>query len=311
MQKIEELCELAPLHNPAGLLGIKAFMKRLPNACSVAVFDTSFHQTLSPETYLYPIPYRLYDQYKIRKYGFHGTNHQYVAHEAANILEKPLESLKIISCHLGNGSSICAIENGKSVNTSMGFTPLAGLMMGTRSGTIDPSIIPYMMEKTGYSIDEVLEVFNKESGLLGISGISNDFRDVEQASKHNDERARLAIKMFIDRIVEYIGSYVALMNGVDAIVFTAGIGENSSAVRQAIVSKLGYLGAKMDMELNENRAACIHTPDSKVSLLVIPANEELMIVRDTWRLSKAQQYIRMTVNELLPVPEKRAVAVLQ
>lgn len=288
IQKIENLCELAPLHNPAGLLGIRAFMKGLPKACAVAVFDTSFHQTLAPETYLYPVPLKLYNQYHIRKYGFHGTNHQYVANEAALLLEKPLKDLKIISCHLGNGSSICAIQGGKSVNTSMGFTPLAGLMMGTRSGTVDPSIIPFIMKKTGLTIDEMMDMFNKESGLLGISGISNDFRDVELAAKAHNEQAELAIKMFVNRVTECVGGYVALMGGVDAIVFTAGIGEHSASVRQAVVSNLAYLGAKLDFRSNEENGPYIHTPDSKVSLLVIPANEELMIARDTWRLSEGQ-----------------------
>jgi len=286
--KIEELAEFAPLHNPASVQGIQAFMGKMPDALSVAVFDTAFHQTMAPETYLYPIPYEFFQKYNIRKFGFHGTNHHYVSKEAARILNSRIENMKVISCHLGNGVSICAIDHGKSVNTSMGFTPLAGLMMGTRSGTVDPSIVPYMMEKTRTDIHGILSILNKKSGFLGISGISNDYRDVEEAAKWGHERAQLALKMFLSRIREYIGAYVAFMDGVDAIIFTGGIGENSAVVRNDILSNMTYLGVRIDKDLNNRNAISIHQPDSKVKLLVIPANEELMIAREAWCISERQ-----------------------
>ena len=253
IEKIDSLSALAPLHNPANLAGIKAFFKVLPNIHAVAVFDTAFHQTMPKSSYLYSLPFEYYANFDIRKYGFHGTSHKYVAQRAAEMLGKPLEELRLISCHLGNGSSIAAIENGKSIDTTMGFTPLAGLTMGTRSGDIDPALIPYIMEKTEKSADEVVEILNKKSGLLALSGISSDLRDIEEAADKGHERANLALEVFANRIHQYIGSYAARMRGVDAIIFTAGIGENSDVVRARVATGLEFMGVYFDPSLNNVR----------------------------------------------------------
>ncbi|MEQ2527017.1 acetate kinase [Bacillaceae bacterium CLA-AA-H227] len=287
LQKIEALSELAPLHNPANLTGIKAFQEVLPNVPAVAVFDTAFHQTMPANSYLYSLPYEYYEKYGIRKYGFHGTSHKYVSQRAAEMLGRPLEQLRLLSCHLGNGASIAAIQGGKSIDTSMGFTPLAGVTMGTRSGNIDPALIPYIMEKTNKTADEVLDVLNKESGMLAISGFSSDLRDITQEAEKGNERAELALQVFGDRIHKYIGSYAARMYGVDAIIFTAGIGENSSAIRERVLRGLEFMGVYFDPALNEvhGEEAFISFPHSPVKVLVIPTNEEVMIARDVVRLA--------------------------
>ncbi|WP_144510925.1 acetate/propionate family kinase [Bacillus sp. FJAT-22090] len=284
---LDKLSELAPLHNPANVTGIKEFAKELPNVPAVAVFDTAFHQTMPESSYLYAIPYNYYEKYGIRKYGFHGTSHKYVANRAAQLLNRPIETTRFISCHLGNGASIAAIHRGKSIDTSMGFTPLAGVTMGTRSGNIDPALIPYLMEKTGKSAEDVLDVLNKKSGMLGISGFSSDLRDiVTEASKGND-RAQLALDVFANRIHKYIGSYAARMNGVDAIIFTAGIGENSEVIREKVLTGLQFMGVYMDPDLNKlnGKEAFINYPHSPVKVIVIPTNEEIMIARDTMRIA--------------------------
>lgn len=287
LQKIEDLSELAPLHNPANVTGIKAFQRILPNVPAVAVFDTAFHQTMPPSSYLYSLPYEYYEKYKIRKYGFHGTSHKYVTERAAEMLERPLKHLRLISCHLGNGASIAAVEGGKSVDTSMGFTPLAGVTMGTRSGNIDPALIPYIMEKTGKTAEEVVEVLNKKSGLLALSGFSSDLRDITGAAEKGDERAELALEVFANRIHKYIGSYAAKMNGVDAIIFTAGIGENSAPIRAKILKGLEFMGVYWDPEANKQHGGdrFISYPFSPVKVMVIPTNEEVMIARDVVRLA--------------------------
>ncbi|MFS8651079.1 MAG: acetate kinase [Caldibacillus sp.] len=287
LREIEELADLAPLHNPANVTGIKAFKEVLPDVPAVAVFDTAFHQTMPEQSYLYSLPYEYYKKYKIRKYGFHGTSHKYVTQRAAELLERPLKSLRLISCHLGNGASIAAVVGGKSIDTSMGFTPLAGVTMGTRSGNIDPALIPYIMEKTGKTADEVVNVLNNESGLLGISGVSSDLRDLTEAAKAGNKRAELALDVFADRIHKYIGSYAAKMNGVDAIIFTAGIGENSAEIRERILRGLEFMGVYWDVEANKNAKgeAFINYPFSPVKVLVIPTNEEVMIARDVVRLA--------------------------
>ncbi|WP_102263866.1 acetate kinase [Mesobacillus jeotgali] len=288
LQKIEELSELAPLHNPANLTGIRAFQQVLPNVPAIAVFDTAFHQTMPENSFLYSLPYDYYKKYGIRKYGFHGTSHKYVSQRAAEMLGRPVEHLRLISCHLGNGASIAAIEGGKSIDTSMGFTPLAGVTMGTRSGNIDPALIPYIMEKTDKTADEVLDVLNKESGMLGVSGFSSDLRDIEDEAEKGNERAELALKVFADRIHKYIGSYAARMCGVDAIIFTAGIGENSSAIRARVLQGLEFMGIYWDPALNKVRGeeAFISYPHSPVKVMVIPTDEEVMIARDVVRLAK-------------------------
>ncbi|MFD2618048.1 acetate/propionate family kinase [Terrilactibacillus laevilacticus] len=288
LKKIEDLSELAPLHNPANLVGIRAFQQILPHVPSVVVFDTAFHQSMPKESYLYSLPYEYYENYSIRKYGFHGTSHQYVSIKAAEILNQPIEDLKLISCHLGNGASITAIKGGKSYDTSMGFTPLAGLTMGTRSGDIDPALIPYIMEKTGQNASEVVNVLNKKSGLLGLSGFSSDLRDIESEMVKGHERAKLALSIFVERIQKYIGSYVAKMQGVDAIIFTAGIGENSYHIRENVTDGLKWMGVALDNERNRKVSGetIISTPESKVKVLVIPTNEEVMIARDTIRISE-------------------------
>ena len=275
--------ELAPLHNPANLIGIDACEKLLPGKPQVGVFDTAFHQTMPEKAYLYAIPYELYDKYKIRRYGFHGTSHKYVSARCSEILEKPIEDLKIITCHLGNGASVCAIKNGKSIDTSMGFTPLEGLAMGTRSGDIDPAVISFVSEKENLTVKEVENILNKQSGVLGISGISSDFRDLEDAAAEGNKKAQIALDIFHYRVAKYVGEYAAAMNGVDAVVFTAGIGENGPETREAICEYLGYLGIFIDKDRNNCRGkeVIISTEDSKIKALAIPTNEELVIARDT------------------------------
>jgi acetate kinase len=288
MEEIAEVSELAPLHNPANLTGIRAFKEILPNIPAVAVFDTAFHQTMPPESYLYSLPYDYYEKYGIRKYGFHGTSHKYVSQRAAELMDRPVEQLRLISCHLGNGASIAAIEGGKSVDTSMGFTPLAGVTMGTRSGNIDPALIPFIMRKTGKTADEVLHVLNKESGMLALSGFSSDLRDIESKSEAGDERAELALDVFAERIHKYLGSYAARMSGVDAIIFTAGVGENSTTVRERVLKGLEFMGVYYDPSLNNVRGKeqFLTYPHSPVKVIVIPTNEEVMIARDTVRLAE-------------------------
>ncbi|KOP84070.1 acetate kinase [Cytobacillus solani] len=288
LAKIEALSELAPLHNPANITGIKAFQQVLPNVPAVAVFDTAFHQTMPASSFLYSLPYEYYKKYGIRKYGFHGTSHKYVSQRAAEMLGRPLDQLRLISCHLGNGASIAAIEGGKSIDTSMGFTPLAGVTMGTRSGNIDPALIPFIMEKTNQTADEVLDVLNKKSGMLAVSGFSSDLRDIEVQASEGNERAKLALEVFAGRIHKYIGSYAAKMYGVDAIIFTAGIGENSDVIRARVLQGLEFMGVYFDPSLNKVRGeeAFVNYPHSPVKVMIIPTDEEVMIARDVVRLSK-------------------------
>ncbi|MDF9760176.1 acetate kinase [Peribacillus simplex] len=286
IEEIEKLSELAPLHNPANITGIKAF-RQILDVPAVAVFDTAFHQTMAADSYLYSLPFEYYENYGIRKYGFHGTSHKYVSQRAAAMIGRPIEQLRLLSCHLGNGASITAIKDGKSIDTSMGFTPLAGVTMGTRSGNIDPALIPYIMEKTGKTADEVLDVLNKKSGILALSGFSSDLRDIQVEADKGNDRAVLALEVFADRIHKYIGSYSAKMGGVDGIIFTAGIGENSQAIRGRILEGLEFMGVYWDKDLNRTsgKEAFINTPYSPVKVMVIPTNEEIMIVRDTMRLA--------------------------
>lgn len=283
MKAIEECNDLAPLHNPANLIGITACQVLMPNVPMVAVFDTAFHQTMPEEAYLYGIPYSYYEQYKVRKYGFHGTSHSFVSKRLIQLIEKEDKESKVIVCHLGNGSSITAVKDGKSVDTSMGFTPLDGLIMGTRSGSIDPAVVQFLADKLNCSLDEVITILNKKSGVEGISGVSSDFRDLEKASLEGNERATIALDLFAYRCAQYIGSYVASMNGVDAIAFTAGIGENNISMRKQILTYLGYLGITIDDDRNNSRGTevCISTDESKVKVFVIPTNEELAIARET------------------------------
>ena len=280
---LEDCCELAPLHNPPNLVGIRACKKIMPNVPQVAVFDTAFHANMPAKAYLYAIPYEMYENHKIRKYGFHGTSHKYVSNQAAALLGKPYESLKIITCHLGNGSSIAAVDRGRCVDTTMGLTPLEGLAMGTRSGDIDPAVIPFMMQKEGITAQDALDVLNKKSGVLGISGVSSDFRDLSQAAESGNTRAQAALDVFCYRVARYIGSYAAAMNGVDAIVFTAGVGENAGDIREAVCNYLGFLGVELDAQKNAQRGKLldISTPGAKVRVLSVPTNEELVIARDT------------------------------
>ena len=287
--KIDELAELAPLHNKAALMGIEACREQMPGKPMVAVYDTSFFQTIPPKAYMYPLPYELYEKHAIRKYGAHGTSHRYIAERAAAFMDEPLEDLKLITCHLGNGCSISAIDHGVAVDTSMGLTPLDGLMMGTRCGAIDPAIVPFIMEKENLTAAEVNDLMNKKSGLLGISGISNDLRSVRQASEEGDERAQLAYDMYSNSAKKYIGQYIAVMGGVDAIVLTAGVGENCDKMRRMIFAGLQPLGIKIDLE--KNRAGLrgereISTDDSEVRIVIIPTDEEYMIARDTYQLVK-------------------------
>ncbi len=287
--KIDELAELAPLHNKAALMGIEACREQMPGKPMVAVFDTSFFQTIPPKAYMYPLPYELYEKHAIRKYGAHGTSHRYIAERAAAFMDEPLEDLKLITCHLGNGCSISAIDHGVAVDTSMGLTPLDGLMMGTRCGAIDPAIVPFIMEKENLTAAEVNDLMNKKSGLLGISGISNDLRSVRQASEEGDERAQLAYDMYSNSAKKYIGQYIAVMGGVDAIVLTAGVGENCDKMRRMIFAGLQPLGIKIDLEKNRaglRGAREISTDDSEVRIVIIPTDEEYMIARDTYQLVK-------------------------
>lgn len=289
LEQIEELSELAPLHNPANATGIRAFKKLLPEITSVAVFDTAFHTTMPKENYLYSIPMEYYDEFAARKYGAHGTSHQYVSERAADMLGKPLEDLKIITCHLGNGASITAVDGGVSVDTSMGFTPLAGVTMGTRSGDIDASLLPYLMNKLEITdINEMINILNKKSGLLGLSGISSDMRDIEEAAETGNDRAQTALDIFHNRVQKYIGQYIAVMNGVDAIVFTAGIGENAATTRKIIIDGISWFGCEIDDEKNDIRGEerVISSDDSKVKVLLIPTDEELVILRDVVRFAE-------------------------
>ena len=283
---LRECADLAPLHNPPNIMGIEACQQLMPGKPMAGTFDTAFHHTIPDYAYIYPIPYEYYKKYGVRKYGFHGTSHKYVAERAAEIVGKPLESLKIITCHLGNGASITAVNGGKSVETSMGFTPLEGLAMGTRCGSIDPAIIAFIMEKENKTVEEVNNILNKRSGVLGISGVSSDFRDLEQAAEKGDYGAKLAIEVFAYKVKKFIGSYSAVMNGVDVIVFTAGLGENSVSMRERICSGLDYLGLELDPEANNVRGkeAIISKPGCKVKAVVIPTNEELMIARETVKI---------------------------
>ena len=288
MAAIEECNPLAPLHNPANIIGIKACQKLMPGTPMVAVFDTAFHQTMPPVAYTYALPYEYYEKDAVRRYGFHGTSHKYVSQRAAAMLGKPIEELKLISCHLGNGSSVTAIDGGKSVDTSMGFTPLAGLPMGTRSGDIDAGIMEYLMNKYNMNINEMLTILNKKSGVLGISGVSSDFRDLESAAEQGNKRAALAVEAFEYGVKKLIGSYAAAMGGVDAIIFTAGVGENGIGNRANIVKGLEFMGVKLDTEANKVRGeeTVISAADSKVKILLIPTNEELMIAIDTAALAQ-------------------------
>ncbi|WMM26735.1 acetate kinase [Tissierella sp. MB52-C2] len=286
MKVLDECIELAPLHNPPNITGIEACKELMPNTPMVAVFDTAFHQTMESDNYIYPIPYEYYEKYKIRRYGFHGTSHKYVSLRAAEILGKDVKDLNIVTCHLGNGSSVCAVKGGKSMDTSMGFTPLEGLAMGTRSGDIDPAIIPFIMDKEGMTFEEVNNMLNKQSGVLGISGVSSDFRDLEIAMGEGNSRAKLALDVFVNRVKKYVGAYVATMCSIDALVFTAGIGENSGYIREKVCEGLECLGIKIDSELNNVRGeeAQLNKDLTSATILVIPTNEELMIARDTLEL---------------------------
>lgn len=283
MDALEECIEMAPLHNPPNILGIKACEKLMPGVAQVGVFDTAFHQTMPKHAFIYGLPYEVYKKHGIRRYGFHGTSHKFVSQQCAEMMGKKPEDIKVITCHLGNGSSVAAVKNGAVVDTSMGLTPLEGLVMGTRCGDIDPAILPMLMKKENMDADAIDSYINKESGVLGISGVSSDFRDIEGAADGGNERAQLALDVFAYRVQKYVGAYAAAMNGVDAIVFTAGLGENSISMRESIAEAFGYLGAKIDKDRNNVRGkACeISTADSKVKLFVIPTNEELMIARDT------------------------------
>ena len=286
IKSIEECNDLAPLHNPANLTGIRACKELMPDTKMVAVFDTAFHQTMPAKAFLYGIPYEYYEKYKVRRYGFHGTSHSFVSSRTAKLLGRPYDKLKTIVCHLGNGASISAVKDGKSVDTSMGLTPLEGLIMGTRSGSIDPAIIEFIANKENKSIKEVMDILNKQSGVLGLSGIGSDFRDLMSAMENNDERARTAIEAFCYQTVRYIGAYAAVMNGVDAIAFTAGLGENNSYIREKMCSYLSYLGVEIDSEKNNvnGTETIISADSSKVKVLVVPTNEELKIARETLEL---------------------------
>ena len=280
---VEECNDLAPLHNPANLIGIEACESLMPGTPQVVVFDTAFHQTMPEKAYMYGIPYEYYEKYKVRRYGFHGTSHSFVSKRVAEIVGKPYNATKTIVCHLGNGASVSAVLNGESVDTSMGLTPLEGLVMGTRSGDIDPAIMEFIAKKENLDIAGIMNVLNKKSGVEGVSGVSSDFRDLEAAAKAGNKRAELAIDVFAYRVAKYVGAYTAAMNGVDNIVFTAGIGENCALVRTKVCSYLGYLGITIDEEANGKRGEeiVISTPDSKVKVLVVPTNEELAIARET------------------------------
>ena len=300
MKAIEECNDLAPLHNPANLIGINACKKLMPTTPMVAVFDTAFHQTMPEEAYMYGLPYEYYEKYKIRRYGFHGTSHSYVSKKAAEVLGKKYEDLKIIVCHLGNGASVSAVKNGKCVDTSMGLTPLEGLIMGTRSGDIDPTCIEFIAHKENLSLEQVMDIVNKKSGVLGISGVSSDFRDLDEAAKAGNKRADLALRVFAHSVVKYIGSFIAVMNGVDAIVFTAGIGENDDIIRSRIIEHFDYLDTTLDQKANKmhGEERIISTPDSKVKVICIPTNEELAICRDTVEIV-TKKMVEDTVKDVL------------
>ena len=288
LKSIKDCIVLAPLHNPPNVIGIEACKELMPNTPMVAVFDTAFHQTMPKHAYICPVPYELYEKYGVRKYGFHGTSHKYVSYKVAETMVKDIKNLKIITCHLGNGCSLAAVKNGKSVDTSMGFTPLAGVMMGTRSGSIDPSVISFLIEQHGYTIEQIDELLNKKSGILGISGVSSDFRDVLEAAESENERAKLALEIFYYKVRTQIAAYAGAMGGVDVIVFTAGIGENSSITRREILKGLEFFGFTINTEKNELRGKIqeISNEDSRVKVYVVPTNEELMIARDTAKLVK-------------------------
>ncbi|WP_041083404.1 acetate kinase [Thermotoga profunda] len=294
MKVLEENVHLAPLHNPPNIMGIRAVQKLLPNVPNVGVFDTAFHQSMPKKAFLYPIPYEFYEKYRIRRYGFHGTSHRYVSKRAAEILGRDYYDFKVITCHLGNGASIAAVRHGKSVDTSMGFTSLEGVVMGTRSGDIDPAIVIYMQQNLGMSVDKVYDILNKKSGVLGLSQLSSDMRDIEDAAHSGNEMAQLALDIYVYRIAKYIGAYAAAMNGVDAIVFTAGVGENSPYVREKVCEYLGFLGIKIDKNLNQVKGVerIISTPDSKVAVLIVPTDEEMVIARDT------KQIVESGIKEL-------------
>ena len=283
IEKVKECYPVAPLHNPANITGIEAVLDLLPGVPQVAVFDTAFHQTMPAKAYMYALPYEDYEKYGIRRYGFHGTSHRYVSRRAAEFLGLPLDNLRIITCHIGNGGSITAIKDGKSIDTSMGLTPTEGLMMGTRVGDVDPGALVYLMQRTDLDADGLAKVINKQSGVLGISGISNDMRDIENGIKEGNERARLAMDMYEYRILKYIGAYAAVLDGVDVIVFTGGVGENQTGTREYLCRHLGYLGVTFDAEANKTRGeeVVISGKDSKVKVVVIPTDEELMIAEDT------------------------------
>lgn len=287
---IEECVPLAPLHNPANLMGIRAVLDLLPEIPQVAVFDTAFHQTMPPKAFTYGLPYHYYEENRLRRYGFHGTSHFYVAHRTAEILGRPIEELKIVTCHMGNGSSITAVDGGKSVDTSLGFSTVPGILMGTRAGDLDPVMILHLMEQEGITPKAMSHILHKESGVLGISGISSDLRDIEEAASTGNERATLALDMLCYGVRKYIGAYAAAMGGVDAVVFTAGIGENSVLVRQMVSEGLEFLGAKLDLSRNNIRGkeAIVSTDDSRVKILVVPTNEELVIARDTKSLTNGR-----------------------
>ena len=286
VSKFEELCDLAPLHNPAGLVGYRSFKKALPTASHTFVFDTAFHQTMPKENFIYPIPYEYYEKDRIRRYGFHGTSHMYLTYRLAEILNKKPEEMNIITCHLGNGASITAVKNGKSFKTSMGLTPLAGVMMGTRSGDIDPAIVPFLQNKYNLTADEMDNILNKKSGMLGVSGISSDCRDIESAADQGIERAVLTVDVYVSRIVETVSGYYGLMGGADAIVFSGGIGENDGVMRQKICDRLAVFGVKVPEDKNigvRGVEKCLSADDSKISVWLIPTNEELMIARDAYK----------------------------
>lgn len=285
---VEECSPLAPLHNPANLIGVRACQAIMPGVPNIGVFDTAFHQTMEPVAYMYGLPYEYYEKYKVRRYGFHGTSHSFVSKRAIQMLNLDPDNSKTIVCHLGNGSSISAVKNGKVVDTSMGMTPMEGLVMGTRCGDMDPTIVEYLAHSLNKSLEEVMVILNKKSGVLGISGVSSDFRDLDKASNEGNERAKLAVEVFSYRTAKYIGSYIAAMNGVDAIVFTAGLGENNIVVREQVLNHFGYMGITLDKEANQIRGEekIISTPDSKVTVAVIPTNEELAIAHETVALLK-------------------------
>ena len=285
-EALEKCCDLAPLHNPANLIGIAACEEIMPGVPQVGVFDTAFHQTMPERAYLYALPYEYYEKYKVRRYGFHGTSHRFVSEEVCKMMDRPYDQTKVITCHLGNGGSVCAVRNGKSIDTTMGFTPLEGLVMGTRAGDVDVAAVTYLMKKEGLSADEMDNILNKKSGVLGLSGVSSDFRDIEEAAEAGNDRAEVALDVFAYKVAKRIGAYAAAMNGVDAIVFTAGLGENSGATRRAICDYLGWMGVHIDSYNNSLRGKAIEisATDSRIRVYVIPTNEELVIARDTKEL---------------------------